>query len=106
LQQTNKPECYFVPVLSASVLHEIDNITSQYIRAIPSINAIFSFVLGKSAMDHMRKEYTGDMEMDEYYAAYEYADATNNSGNKRTEIRNIPKYNITVSFWGHSKDKQ
>jgi hypothetical protein len=55
-------------------------------------------MLGKSAMDHMRNEYTGNMEVDEYYAAYEYADATNNSGNKRTEVRNIPKYNITVSF--------
>jgi len=102
----NAPECYFVPPLPASVLHEMDNITSQYIRAIPSINAIFSFVLGKSAMDHMRKEYTGDMEVDEYYAAYEYADATNNSGNKHTEIRNIPKYNITVRFQRHSKAKQ
>jgi hypothetical protein len=48
-------------------------------------------VLGKSAIDHMRSEYTGDMEVDEYYAAYEYPDATNNSGNKRTEIRNINK---------------
>jgi hypothetical protein len=46
----------------------------------------------------MRSEYTGDMEVDEYYAAYEYADATNNSGNKHTEIINIPKYDITVSF--------
>jgi len=55
-------------------------------------------MLGKSAMAHMRSEYTGNMEVDEYYAAYEYADATNNSGNKRTEIRNIPKYNTTVSF--------
>lgn len=84
--------------MPASFLHEIDNITSQYIRAIPYINAIFSCVLGKSAMDHTRSEYTGDMEVDEYYAAYEYADATNNSGNKHTEIRNIPEYNITVSF--------
>jgi hypothetical protein len=55
-------------------------------------------VLGKSAMDHMRSEYTGDMEVDEYYAAYEYADATNNSGNKHAEIINVTKYNITVSF--------
>jgi hypothetical protein len=67
-------------------------------RAIPYIHAIFSCVLGKSAIDHMRSKYTGDMEVDEYYAAYEYPDATNNSGNKRTEIRNIPKYNLTVSF--------
>jgi hypothetical protein len=88
----------------ASFLHEIDNKTS--IQAIPYINAIFSYVLGKSAMDHVRSEYTGDMEVDEYYAAYEYPDATNNSGNKCTEIRNIPKYNITVSFSRHSKAKQ
>lgn len=94
----NMPECYFVPTLPASFLHEIDNITSQYIREISSINAIFSFVLGKSVKDHMRKEYTADMEVDEYYAAYEYADATNNSGNKHTEIINIPEYNMTVSF--------
>jgi hypothetical protein len=60
-------------------------------------------VLGKSAM---RNKYTGNMEVDEYYAAYEYADATNNSGNKCTEIRNIPKYNITVSIYRHFKAKQ
>jgi hypothetical protein len=38
------------------------------------------------------------MEVDEYYAAYEYPDATNNSGNKRTKIRIIPKHNVAVSF--------
>ena len=81
----NRPKCYFVPTLPASFLHTINNITSQYKQSIPYINAIFSCVLGKSAMDHMRSEYTGDMEVDEYYAAYEYADATNNSGNKHTE---------------------
>jgi hypothetical protein len=35
-------------------------------------------------MDHVRNEYAGDMEVDEYYAAYEsyeYQDPTNNSGN-------------------------
>jgi hypothetical protein len=42
-------------------------------------------VLGKSAMDHMKSEYTGDVVVDEYYAAYEYVDATNNSG-KHTEF--------------------
>jgi hypothetical protein len=37
---------------------------------------------GNSTMGHVRSEYTGDMEVDEYYAAYEYPDTTNNSGNK------------------------
>ena len=32
-------------------------------------------------MGHIRNEYAGDMEVDEYYAAYEYSDTTNNSGN-------------------------
>jgi hypothetical protein len=36
-------------------------------------------------MDHVRNEYAGDMEVGEYYAAYEsyeYQDTTNNSGNR------------------------
>lgn len=31
-------------------------------------------------MGHVRSEYAGDMEVDEYYAAYDYPDTTNNSG--------------------------
>ncbi|PSN32309.1 hypothetical protein C0J52_15714 [Blattella germanica] len=31
-------------------------------------------------MGHIRSEYAGDMEVDEYYAAYEYPDTTNLSG--------------------------
>jgi hypothetical protein len=37
---------------------------------------------GNSTMGHVRSEYAGDMELDEYYAAYEYPDTANNSGNK------------------------
>jgi len=40
-------------------------------------------------MDHMKSEYTGDVVVDEYYAAYEYADATNNSGNKHIEFLSL-----------------
>jgi hypothetical protein len=47
-------------------------------------------------MDHVRREYAGDMEMDEYYAAYEYPDVANNSGNKLTEIRKTRKYNCIL----------
>lgn len=35
---------------------------------------------GNSTMGHVTGEYAGDMEMDEYYAAYDYPDTTNNSG--------------------------
>jgi hypothetical protein len=37
---------------------------------------------GNTTMGHVRSEYAGDMEVDEYYAAYDYSDTTNNSGNK------------------------
>jgi hypothetical protein len=47
-------------------------------------------------MGHVRTEYAGDMAVDEYYAAYEYPDVTNKSGNKDTEIRNTHKYNCMV----------
>lgn len=45
----------------------------------------FYCVTGNNTMDHVRNEYAGDMEVGEYYAAYEsyeYQDTTNNSGNK------------------------
>ncbi|XP_023703884.1 adhesion G-protein coupled receptor D2 isoform X2 [Cryptotermes secundus] len=35
---------------------------------------------GNNTMGHVRSEYAGDMEMDEYYAAYDYPDTTNNTG--------------------------
>jgi hypothetical protein len=47
-------------------------------------------------MDHVRTEYAGDMEVDEYYAAYEYPDTTNNTGNKHTKVRNTHKYNCML----------
>jgi hypothetical protein len=59
-------------------------------------------MIGNSTMGHVRSEYAGDMEEDEYYAAYEYPDTTNNSGNKlifRTLV------NIYVYFWNCYEDK-
>ncbi|KAJ4436063.1 hypothetical protein ANN_18690 [Periplaneta americana] len=38
------------------------------------------FALSNTTMNHVRNEYAGDMEVNEYYA-YEYSDTTNNSGN-------------------------
>jgi hypothetical protein len=40
---------------------------------------------GNSTMGHVRTEYATDTEVDEYYAAYEYPDTANNSGNKLKE---------------------